>query len=136
MIYFFSNLEVDFQYWYIYFETQKYTWSILSKLMYLSSNSEVYLNHTFNIDVFILKLWNILEIDVVHLCNYVQNQKFIWSRFPKQCISFQTQTYTWSMLHLKNIKKYKWSIIEVQTKYLLIFFCLYTSFILLFRKFT
>ena len=48
--------EVDFQYRYIYFETQKYTQSRLSKLMYLSSNFEVYLKQTFNIDVFILKL--------------------------------------------------------------------------------
>ena len=48
--------EVDFQYRCIYFETQKYTQSRLSKLMYLSSNFEVYLKQTFNIDVFILKL--------------------------------------------------------------------------------
>ena len=49
-------LDVDFQYWCIYFETQKNTWSRLSTLMYLSFNSKVYLKQTFNIDVFILKL--------------------------------------------------------------------------------
>ena len=36
-------LEVDFQCWCIYFETQKYTWSRLSKFMNICTNSEVYL---------------------------------------------------------------------------------------------
>ena len=33
----------DSQYWYIYFETLKYTWSRFFKFMYLCSNWEVYL---------------------------------------------------------------------------------------------
>ena len=37
--------EVGFQNRRIYFETQKYTWSRFSKLMYLSSNSEVCLKY-------------------------------------------------------------------------------------------
>ena len=62
--------------------------------MYLSSNFEVYLKQTFNIDVFILKLWSVLEVDFLNLWIYVQTQKYIWSRFPKSIISFQTQKYT------------------------------------------
>ena len=44
----------------------KYTGSRFFKLMYLSSNFEVYLKLTFNIDVFILKLWSILEVDFLN----------------------------------------------------------------------
>ena len=35
--------------------------------MYLSSKSEVYLNQTLNIDIFILKLRGILEEDLINL---------------------------------------------------------------------
>ena len=49
-----SILEVDFQNLCIYVQTQKYTGSRYSKLLYFFSNSEVYLKQTFNIDVFIL----------------------------------------------------------------------------------
>ena len=76
-------LEVDLQYLYIYFETQKYFWSRLFKLMYLSLNSEVYLKQVFNVDVFILKLWSILKVDFLNLWIYAQTQKYIWSRFPE-----------------------------------------------------
>ena len=55
----------------IYFETYlkylKYTLSRLSKVMYLSSHSEVYLKQNFNIDVFILELCNILS-KFMYLC--------------------------------------------------------------------
>ena len=51
-----SILQVDFLNRCIYFQTQKYTGSRLSKLMHLRSNLEVYRKYTFNIDVFILKL--------------------------------------------------------------------------------
>ena len=68
-----SILQVDFLNRCIYFQTQKYAQSRLSKLMYLCSNSEVYwsrfsklmyffsnlevyLKYTFNNDIFILKL--------------------------------------------------------------------------------
>ena len=78
-----SMFEVYFQHWCIYFETQEYTWSRLSKLMYISSHPEVYLKQTFNIDVFVLKLRSILEVDVLNLWIYVQTQKYIRSRFPK-----------------------------------------------------
>ena len=36
-------LKYTFLNWYIYFQTQKYTWSGLSKFMYLHSESEVYI---------------------------------------------------------------------------------------------
>ena len=65
---------------YFYF----YTWSALFKLMYLSSNSEVYLKYTFNIDVLILKLRNILEEEFQNSCLYVQT----WNT------SFQTQKHS------------------------------------------
>ena len=45
--------------------------------MYLSSNSEVYLKQTFNIDVFIFKLRSILEVDFLNLSIYFQTQKKI-----------------------------------------------------------
>ena len=89
-----SMLLIDFPNRCIYFQNQKYTWSRLYKHMYLSSNFEVYLKQTFNIDVFILKLWSVLEVDFLNLWIYVQTQKYIWSRFPKSIISFQTQKYT------------------------------------------
>ena len=61
---------------YLYWNSKVYL-SRLSKLMYLSSNSEVYLKQTFNIDVFIFKLRSILEVDFLNLSIYVQTQKKI-----------------------------------------------------------
>ena len=49
-LYFFSNssiFEVDFQNLCIYWQTQKYNWSRLSKLTNLHSNLEKYLKYTF-----------------------------------------------------------------------------------------
>ena len=69
--------------------------------MYLSPNFEIYLKQTFNNDVFILKLWNLLELNSLNIGIGVQTQKYIWSRFPKLIISFQTQKYTWSILHFR-----------------------------------
>ena len=40
------KFKVVFQYWCIYFQSQKYTWSRLSKFMYSCSNSEVCLKQT------------------------------------------------------------------------------------------
>ena len=109
LMYFFSNLEVyllevDFQYWYIYiyFETQKYTWSRLI-LVYWFWNPEVYMKQTFNMDllaylkcicisfqgqkhswrrlskhVFIVKLRSILEVDFINLQIYIQSWKYNW----------------------------------------------------------
>ena len=54
---------VHFPNWCIYFETQKYTLSTISKLMHLSLKSEVYLSQTFSIAIFVLKLRSIHEID-------------------------------------------------------------------------
>ena len=53
--------------------------------MYLPLNSETYLKQAFNIDVFILKLWSTLkvEVDFLNLWIYVETQKHIWSRFSK-----------------------------------------------------
>ena len=96
-----SILEVDFQNLQIYIQTQKYTWRGLSKLMCLSSNFEVYLKQTFNIDAFILKLWSILEVDFLNLWIYVQTQNYVWSRFPKSIISFQTHKFNLSILHFR-----------------------------------
>ena len=96
-----SILEIDF-----ILETQKYAWRRLSKLMYLSLNSEEYFKQTFNIDVFILKLWNILEVDFLNLWIYLQTQKYIWSRFPKYIyIFFQTQKYTSFQKKWRSINK-------------------------------
>ena len=107
-------------------ETQKYAWSRFSELMYLSLNSEVYLKETFNIDVFILKLWSILKVDFLNLWICLQKQKYIWSPSPKKkYTSFQKKSRSINNVLLK----YKQSAF-------LFFFCFYTSFILLFRKFT
>ena len=98
-----------------YVQTQKYTGSRFSKLMYFFSILEVYLKQTFNIDVFILKLRSILEVYYVNLCIYHQTlkytwsslskfinvcatQQYIWITFPKSIITFQTQKHTWSIL--------------------------------------
>ena len=43
---FWSRLKADFHYWCICFEALKYTWSRLSKFMYLSPNWKVYLKYT------------------------------------------------------------------------------------------
>ena len=67
-----SILEVDFVNLCIYVETQKYTRSTFSKLMYFFSVLEIYLN----IDVFILKLKSILEVDFQNLCIYLQTLKY------------------------------------------------------------
>ena len=73
--------------------------------MYWSSNFEVYLKHTFNIDVFVFKLWSIFEVDFLNFWFYVQTQKCIWSRFPESIISSQTQKYTWGILHFRKIQE-------------------------------
>ena len=61
---------------YLKYKTQKYKGITFSKLMYFFSILEVYLN----IDVFILKLKNILEVDFQNLCIYLQTLKYTWSR--------------------------------------------------------
>ena len=43
--------------------------------MYISSNPEVYLKQSFNIYVFILKLWSIIEVAFLDLWIYLQTQK-------------------------------------------------------------
>ena len=58
-----SIFEVYFLNWCISFQTEKQTWSKLSILMYLFSNSEVY-----------------LRLDSVNLCIYAQAEKYTWSR--------------------------------------------------------
>ena len=78
-----SILEVDFLNLCICLWTLKYTWSRLSVLMYLFWDSNVYLKYFLN--------WRI----------YVETQKYIWSRFPKWINSFQTQKYSWSILHFR-----------------------------------
>ena len=128
-----SVFKVDFQYRCtgIHFETQNYTWSRLFKLMYSSSNFEIYLKQTFN-DVFILKLWNLLELNSLNIGIGVQTQKYIWSRFPKSIISFQTQKYTWSIFHFRKSQqiyiKYYWSINKVSFYFFLFLYFIYTSF--------
>ena len=57
---------------YLKYKTQKYKGIAFSKLMYFFSILEVYLN----IDVFILKLKNILEVDFQNLCIYLQTLKY------------------------------------------------------------
>ena len=51
---------------------------MLSKLMNLFSNSEVYLKWNFNIDVFIFKLRSTLQVGFLNLC-YAQTQKYTGS---------------------------------------------------------
>ena len=75
-IHFQSILEVDSLNWCFYFQTQKYTWSRLSKLIYLLSDSGVCLKLTLWIDVFISKVRSILEEDFLNWCIYVQTQKY------------------------------------------------------------
>ena len=97
--------------------------------MYLSPNFEIYLKQTFNNDVFILKLWNLLELNSLNIGIGVQTQKYIWSRFPKLIISFQTQKYTWSILHFRKSQevytKYYWSINKVSFYFFVFIFHLY-----------
>ena len=122
-----SIQEVDFLNWWIYFETQKYTWSRFFKFMYLSSKFEVYLKQTFNIDVFILKLWGILEVDFLNLWIYVQTQKYIWSRFPKINYFFSN-----SEVYLKytSFQKKLRSIDKVLLKYKQSIFLFFSVFLL------
>ena len=75
--------EVDFPNWCIYFETQKYTWSRLSKFMCLCSNSEIY----FLNNVFLFKLRRILEV---------------------YFFSAKAKKYKWSIIEVKI--KYYWII--------------------------
>ena len=99
--------------------------------MYISSHPEVYLEQTFNIGVFILKLWSILEVDFLNFWIYVQPQKDIRSRFPKVIIFFQAQKYTWST----SFQKIPRSINEVLLKYKQSTFLFYSVFILHFYFF-
>ena len=62
-----SKLEVDFLNWCIYFQTQKYIWSTLSKLIYLSLHSEVYKKWLFHFYVFRFKLRSILSLTATRL---------------------------------------------------------------------
>ena len=57
--------------------------------MYLSSNSEVYLKQTFNIDVFILKLWSIIEVYFPNLWIYVQTQNIFEVDFQNKLFIFK-----------------------------------------------
>ena len=69
-------LQVDFLNLCNRVQTQKYTGSRFSKLMYFFSNLEVCLKYTFNIDVFILKLRSILELNSLNLCMYLHILKY------------------------------------------------------------
>ena len=78
-----------------------YTWSRLPKLMYSCLNSKVYRKRILQIDVFLFNLRSIVEVDFHYWCISFENQKCTWSRFPKSIIPFQTQKYTWSILHFR-----------------------------------
>ena len=54
----------------------KYACNRLSNVMYILSNSEVYLKQAFNIDVFILRLCSILEVDFLNLGISFKTQKY------------------------------------------------------------
>ena len=72
-----SMLEEDFQNLCIYCETQKHTWSRLSKLTNWHSSIEVYLKYIYFLD------W----------CIYFQTQNYTWGGHPK-FIYVQPQKYT------------------------------------------
>ena len=78
-----NRLEVDFQYWYVYFQMQKYTWGGLPKFMYSCSNSEIHKKEIFHIDVFLFKLTSILEVEFQYRYTYFETLKYIWSRLSK-----------------------------------------------------
>ena len=68
--------------------------------MYISSHPEVYLEQTFNIGVFIFKLWNILEVDFLNFWIYVKPQKYIRSRFSKKLFLFKLRSIL-DVLHFR-----------------------------------
>ena len=100
--------------------------------MYLSLNSEVYFKQTFNIDVFIMKLWYIPEVDLLNLWIYLQTQNIFEVDFLNKLFLFKLFVsflflyfiYTSFRKFLQAIllldfkgPKYKWSILKVYLKY-------------------
>ena len=78
-----SILEVDFLNLNIYIFTQKYTWIILSKLIYFFSKSELVRNIFSKLMSFLKKLRSILEVDLQHWCIFFQTLKYTRSRLLK-----------------------------------------------------
>ena len=80
-----------------YVQTQKYTGSTFSKSVYSLSNSEVYMKQNFNIDAFILKLRSILELDFLNYVFIFKFRSILEADFQYWCIYFETQNYTWRL---------------------------------------
>ena len=68
---------------YLFPNSKVYTWSRLSKLANLRSKLEAYLKYTFWIGVLFFKFRSIPEMDFLNLCIYIQTQKYTLSRFSK-----------------------------------------------------
>ena len=98
-------LHVDFLNWCTYFQTQKYTWIRLSKLMYLCSNSEVYLKYT----SFHKKSRSINEV----LLKYKQSTSLFFSAFILYLYFFLGSSFKVYFYWTSRI----WSINAVYLKY-------------------
>ena len=121
-----SILQADFLNRCIYFQTRTYTWSTLSILMYLCSNSEVYTGRRFfKIDVFLFNLRSILEVDFLNLWIYVQTQKYIEVDFLNN-LSSNSGVY----LKYTSFQKKSWSTYKVLLKYKKVHFHFFSVFIL------
>ena len=120
-------LEKDFLNWCIYLQTQKYTWSRLLKLMYLCINSKLYKKYIFHFDVFLFKLWSILEVVFQYWYIYFETLKYTWSRLSKlMYLSANSEVY----LKYTSFQQKSRSINEVLLKYKQSIFLSFSAFIL------